>query len=428
MFQEFGPPKVAGKNAQPQVPEVASSRAGLAVKILLQQAEKEKITLEKLSEEEIRQYLSAKRFPPKVTADDVVAELKKLRFMVPPPPVKKASLPPSPPIKIENFQKLSGVTTIEDEELSKQFEANKKFFEQFDGEVFANAEEQDAVYKKALSLGKESSVEKPEYYYEFAHLVNGGRAGVEKDLADLAFRESQFIERNKGQEKGKTATIVERALAYMVTERGWYGDKVSASPTSRFDDVFRRVDDVLEIRSDEIGSKFLALGIDVTYQGIDSDKYESKNYTLLQSIQDGHKTNIKYQKNQKGEPMQEFPIPKTVLALDMDSVRKLVEMIKNIDNESKVEEFQNDPLKYDVLKQIVVVCEKLLPFAEECGNDISIQYNGFLSSVERLKKKNPEIKQALNTPENEKISKRMDAIIKNFKKISGGKQVFAQAA
>jgi len=412
--------------------EVLSSKAGLIVKKFEQWIERKGIDINSFdTDESIKKALSENRLlMPSVTDEDIkeaLSELKKSKII---PFVEKNIKPILEEIihlETEHI-KLAGVKIVEDKEVLKQLEENKFFIELEGKNIFKNDRELDDVLNKAQSLGKENSmkiIETIEYYNEFADkgLIKGGREEVKKDFQSKEERKELFkkqteslgAEKTNNLEKNKKiATIVERAVAYGVSDLGWYGDNISIKTTSEFDDVKRGTDEIFEIEKDGDESSFMGLGIDVTYRGLLSEKYKEKFSTLLKSIKNGNKTKIKYFKNHKGDMMKEFAVPKIVLFLNIDDVKDLVHMVKNIDDPKIKEEFKNSPQKFKVMNQMMIQCEILADFAEKHHNYIFRKYIDIVSSIKELAWKNLEIKQMLDSRHDDDVSLHMKYLIKEF--------------
>jgi len=147
-----------------------------------------------------------------------------------------------------------------------------------------------------------------------------------------------------------------------------------------------------------------------------SEQYKTKLFGLLKNIQENKKTRIKYFKNHKNEMMREFSAPKIILFFDMNDVKEMLHLIKNIDNPKVVEAFKNSPQKFAVMNQMIIQCEALAQFAEESKNDIFRKYTEIVSSIKELAWKNPDIKHILDARHEDDVSKHMKYLIEEFKK------------
>lgn len=366
-----------------------------------------------------------KTFIPGTDIEGVVAELKKSGFIV---PEQKKKLEPESEIFLETkYKKIEGgLKVVEDENLKKQIEENK-FFESLKEGVFKNEAELEQTYEKSLTLGKNKfeQEETDEYYNQFVKLVKGGEVEIQEDLKSLRELKELFEKNTLQLDKGKAhkieqakkvATIVERAIVHSVSNPDiqWYGEDVSIESVSQFDDVKRGVDDVFQVRKEEVDS-FLGLGIDVTYRGLLSEQYRQKLFTLLKSIKDGYTTKIKYFKNHQGECMREFSVPKIILFFDTNDVKELVHMVKNVDNPEIIKTYKHSSMKFKMLNQILIQCELFAEFAEQCQNPIFRKYQEIVATIKQLSWKNPEIKKILDARHEDEVSKHMRYLINEFK-------------
>lgn len=358
-----------------------------------------------------------------VTTEQVINELKSMGFLVEvvPEKVKQEKV-------YEEISLKKSATTefkiVDDPEVLRRLEENK-LFESLEKEIFRNDKELDLVYEKSLQIGKENNVETIEDYYKFADagLIRGGRTEVKRDFEELQKIMDIFKKNNEGLDKKKAnnnekakklATISERAIVFGVSNLNWCGDNVTISPTSNFDDVKRGVDEIMQIESID-GVEFLGLGIDVTYRGLLSESYRNKLTKQLQSIYDGYSCDIKYFKNQYGEMMSEFSVPKIPLYIDFEKVKDLVRMINNIDNPEVLEQFKESPQRFSIINQIITICDLLGDFAESCHNDISVQYHKVSAIMKEMVNNNPEIKNVLDGKENNEITHHIKYLIQEWK-------------
>lgn len=405
---------------------ILKSKEEMAIKKLLTTFENKGVDLNTLDNIE-ETVLSFKRLcPPGTDIGKVILQLKELKKTQTPPPEKIQKVEPEKEHYDTEIPQLEGVKTVIDPELQKIAEENK-FFEELKI-IFRSDEELEIVLNRALALVKENSIEDESHYYAFAeaNLIEGGREEVDRDLKSLIDRKEFFKkreelldpkERHRIEKAKKIATIVEAGIAYCVTKLGWYGDNVSIEKVAEFNDVKRGIDDILQIKREK-GDVFLGLGIDVTYRGLLSKEYKEKLYTLLQSIQDGHKTKIKYFKDHNGKMMKEFLVAKIILFFDTKDVKSIVKIIKDIDNPNNNEEIKKSYLKNDVLSQIIIQCEMLSKFAKESENNISYKYDEVVSGIKRLGEKNEEVQKMLDERHEDDVSKHMNYLLEEFKQIN----------
>jgi len=276
----------------------------------------------------------------------------------------------------------------------------------------------DTIYNQVMQLEKAKILETDDYYYEFTKL-GYTKDEIEKNIIEIKTREKQFAEKGSVDKKKskKIAAMTEIALEYGVSELKWYGENIEIEQTSRFDDIKRGVDGVLKIRKEKTESDFIGLGIDATFRGLYSEQYKEKIFALLRSIANGYKTKIKYFKERNGELKKEFAVPKIVLSFDTTDVKNLVYMLSHVDD-SKIQNIYKDHnIKFEMMNQIMVQCEKLAGFAKKHSNSIGEGYANTLQSIEDLKNNNDTISRSVMSRHGSKISQHFDVLISEFEEI-----------
>jgi len=379
------------------------------------------------NKEVLKKYIESlgNRLGPGINAEEVIAELERAGAVteVSAEKVKKEK---SVEFIKTNYVQLEKPKIVElDEAELKLLEANLLSEELKKENIFKNTDELASVYNRALEI-QQGRIESFEYYNDFfeAGLIKGGATEVATDLQSLADRKKDFElkeditpdQKEKLENAKMIATIAESALAYGVTEHEWYGEDVSVVTASEFDDVKRGVDNVLEIKKDD-ESNFMALALDVTFRGLYSEQFKHKLFTLLRSIQNGHKTKIKYLKNHKHEPMKEFAVPKMVLYFNVNDVKDMVEILKEKDASTR-EGYQ----KVNVLSQIIHSCTLLAEFAEKSQNNIFRRYVAVKNSLKELAWENPDIQKIIDDAHMESdVSKHLKELIAEFEMIEASK-------
>lgn len=410
-----------GEMEKPIEVKLKSSREEISADLIVKQAERKGVASAFSTEADALRFIEENKrvLKPGVAPEDVVAELKKMGIILPPPlPIKKVKTFLTP--KEEFLSSHQKPTRIEDPEVLKRLEDNNFFKELERNEVFTNDSELDAVFEKSLKIGNEHSVEEIEnedYYLEFGRegLVPGGVEEVRQDLKELAELEAMFKEKNLLIEKKnkKVATIVEQSVVYGISKLHWFGQGVSVERASRWDDVKRKIDAVIQIKKAEDASSFLALGVDVTYSGISSERYRAKLNGLLASIRHGEASRMKYFRDSDGTPMREFAVPKIILFFDLSDVKELVYMIKKSDDPAKQKEFENSKQKVTLFRQIMTQCRLLATYARRHKQPaIAETYEEVVSSITRLADTNPEIQELLIMQGEDEVTIQMQSLIR----------------
>lgn len=306
---------------------------------------------------------------------------------------------PEPEPEFIPIQTGIGLVEIENDSLAQNLESAKKIQEikevrKKEQAVLGSDEGLDELYEQVVTLQEGRDVETSDYYDEFL-AVGYTSEEIAADVADLHKIEEDFARRDSGSGKKskKIATLTEVALERGVSGAGWYGDRVKIQPTSKFDDIKRGIDGVLEITEEGNDSKFLGLGIDVTFGGESS--YQIKRQKLLDGIQRGHVAKIKYFKDHKGVPQKEFIVPKIILSFSLGDVRNLISCLGGMGTEEGKKKFRDNPIKTQILRQIIDQCENLSEYARKYDNPIYKQYDAISGTIRGLSEDYPEIREAL---------------------------------
>jgi hypothetical protein len=313
---------------------------------------------------------------------------------------------------------LSKPRVVSDKRLGENFHSYQKTekIRKEKEEIISGSNDITDLYNEALKLEKVGGLESEEYYYEFTKRGFYSQAEVKKDFTDLKEREDEFRERERPErEKAKKiATMTEIALQYAVSGLKWYGKNVKIQPTSKFDDIKRGVDGILEILKKNEESNFMGLGIDVTFRGLYSEQFKEKFFSLLRTIESGHKTKVKYFKRHDGKFMKEFAVPKVILSLDLSDVKNLVYYLKNIKDQKIEDEFRNSDMRFEVMNQIIRQCSILSNFAKRHENNIYEEYTEAWLSIKALAQENPEIKTMIEVVHNDPMSRHLSNLMKEF--------------
>jgi hypothetical protein len=364
------------------------------------------------------------RLIPGVVVDEVISELRAAGVITPIVVEKIKKEKPVEFLETEyvSLEKLKPIEISDNEQ--NLLEANLFIEAMQKANVFTSDEELEFLYKQSIE-SDEGSFEDEQYYLDFveAGLIKGGKEEVDKDRADLARLKKIFtekaLENPKNTEKieraKKIATITEYGLAEGVTKHHWYGENVTITKASEFDDVRHGVDDLLEIRKEDEESSFMALGIDITYRGLESVEFKQKFFKLLQSIRDGYKTKVKYGRNHNGELLREFAVPKMVLSFNADDVKEIADLVKHSNDPTYAERFKNSSQKFVVIRQIVSSCRIFEAFAEESQNSIFRKYIAVINSFKEISWENPQIQEILTMDHTDDVTKKLEALVVEFK-------------
>jgi hypothetical protein len=367
------------------------------------------------------------------TINLIIDLLKKQDIIKPSPKPEKIVEKKEEEIYKTDFEKnveVMGVTQSEiTEEQLRVIEANLLYEEIHSRKIFKDSEELDKIYERTSNLTKSKEPETIEYYNEFVRqgLVEpegqySAEEVVERDFNSIKEKNSIFAKDaprdpalyKKYVEAKKIATVVERCLSYCCTDGGWYGEKLRIVLASLFDDIRRGVDEVLLIEKDNDSHDVLGLGVDATFRGIKSELFKKKFFTLLQSIRNGYKTKIKYFKDHNGKMSKEFSVPKIILYFDINDVKELFDIIKDIDNNEE-DKIKNSYLKSKIINQVINSCTMLADFSKESQNNIFRDYQNINNSIIELSWENKELRDFIDTDQYDENSKKLQKLVEEFK-------------
>ncbi len=375
------------------------------------------------TKEEIKKYLPKMQMKiMRINEEEVVNEIIKQGIVSLPVVITEKIKEVKKPEEIKTeYVKLEGIKEMDqnDPTIAKQIEQELLVAEIRN--LFHSKEDFDIVYEKSKDLTHAPSMEDDNYYYEFFKQNIVTENEVAKDLNELKEIKSNIQKENSSLDEKramenetafKIAEITERAITLAADD--WYDGDIEIDTTSEWADIKKGIDDILRLKSSDT-NEFLGLGVDVTYNGLYSERYKNKFQKMLGGIANGQKNNVKYFKNHQGQMMKEFIVPKVILFFDSKDVKTLVHYIKHFEEESVRSEFKQNPLKYKILNQIISQCELLQDFADTYGNDISNEYGYFMSLMRKWLAKNKDIIMKMEKHKDPQMNLHLKFLIENFK-------------
>ncbi|MFT7328360.1 MAG: hypothetical protein ACI870_000552 [Crocinitomicaceae bacterium] len=376
-----------------------------------------KETLQKLEE-----FIKTTRYKRKF--ENIIKGIQSSELLQEPPKeekIKEVTVPEHIPVRTE--ESTLTISKAEKTNLAKEkIEANVNFSELREANIAGNRKRVEAVYEEVASHETESL----EYYLQFAKITKGGIEQVNSDFNNLVERK-EFLEikkddlnekdKNRIEHAKKMATITEKGIDYAISNLDWYGSKVNMKQTSEFSDVKRSVDNLLEITKEDAGKDFVGIATDVTFRRIEEKEFDGKFFKLLENIKDGYKTKVKYEKDSEGNLMQEFAVPKVLLHFEYSDIGMFMDILEKsktetIENLKK--EYEQSPQKIKYLQQIIHQCKILSEFAKRHKNNIFRRYDAIINSITELSWENEDIKIALETSSENKVSQKLTELIVTF--------------
>ncbi len=348
-----------------------------------------------------------KRLVPGMDAAGVVVELKKAGVITPVVKEKREKEPVVPEMWRSDAE--AGVTVVGKIDLV-EIEPDTEEEES----IFTNKMIDDLHEQALRILGNENIDEsyKKRFIEDFITLYDYDE--IETDLREVAEKE-EWIKGNDTPERArlkKLATILEAILVEGIAKYNWLGKKIKIIAPSKYDELCHGVDAIVELARDEEANEFLALGIDVSYRSVQGDLFEQKIEHLLGDIDNQELTQIKYLKDNTGDPMEGLYVPKIVVSVDGKTTEKLVSLWENKKTPDGKVAFENHKIAIDIIGQIAEQCKLFSAYAQRIGaNHIADAYDEAFKLLLKISEEVPEAREALTHFKQSKFVNKINEII-----------------
>ncbi len=190
---------------------------------------------------------------------------------------------------------------------------------------------------------------------------------IKNDEIELAKLEKIF-ESTETPETKKTKLIADLFEGIIISESEqseWLGGNAIVHSASRYDDVKHRVDAICEFTQDDNeNSKFLALGIDVTFSSSNSTSVDKKFVQIMQEIKRNTLAEVKYFSDNSGKH-RELKLPRVIAGASADTVKELVELWDKGDKKA----LSKHPYQCALLISLRQQCAYFYKYATKCGNN-----------------------------------------------------------
>lgn len=374
--------------------------------------------------------------------EDIINEVKKVGLLQPEPKPEKIKEEIVPEhIDVRTEETTVQLKEVENTNLSKEkIEENIENKKGNEINLLSDKPRMKRLYEKIETHETESW----EYYQEFVDAGLVTLEEAEKDYTTLQKFEGLFQKKfeslsKKDQEKelhaNRIATIVERGAEHAFSELEWYGaTRMRKAPN--YMDKLCSVDSLLEIQKEGADSDYLAIATDVTFNRLDGKFFKAKAFKLFKSLRveknpfykgnkPNHKENnpyCKYAKNEKGELMEGFIIPRTLLHFKYEDARMLAELEEKItspdvDIASLRKELVSCPQKTNFLQQIFYGCKILSGLAQEEENSIFRRYAAIENSIKELSWKHSDIKKIIEDYQENEAGRRMEELAIEYREV-----------
>jgi hypothetical protein len=256
---------------------------------------------------------------------------------------------------------------------------------------------------------------------DFIHIYNIDT--IEADIRSMVEKEAYFKQADSPERARlkKIATILEAILVEGIAKYDWLGKKIKILPPSKFDELCRGVDAIVELAQDDEVNEFLALGIDVSYRAVEGDLFEEKIERLLKDIDEQHLTQLKYFKDNQGNAMEGMYVPKVVVSVDGKTAENLVSLWERRKTDEGKTEFKNATIAVDIIGQIAEQCKLFAAYARTKGvEEIATKYDEAFELLLKISEEVPQAREAISRFTKSKFVDKIEEIIKN-RKSPGGK-------
>ncbi|HEY9584703.1 MAG TPA: hypothetical protein VJI33_03980 [Candidatus Paceibacterota bacterium] len=210
---------------------------------------------------------------------------------------------------------------------------------------------------------------------DFAGSADADR--LRADEAYVAKREAEFAKVDSPEEvEGlKWSRVLEALIHEQGEQSNWFGPDAVTIKTSRYDDIARGVDEVVQFRKEDAGLYFLGLAIDATY----SHDAVKKLKTIREEIEKGTLASLRYFISEDADIKGEFNnIPRVIVGVDKKTVGEVAELWLG----GKSKELAAHPIQFQILEQILEQCETFAKYAAKIGqNDVARKYESTASII-----------------------------------------------
>lgn len=190
---------------------------------------------------------------------------------------------------------------------------------------------------------------------------------IEKDKEELARLENIF-ESTETPEIKKTKLIADLFEGIIISESEkseWLGENAIIHAASKFDDYKHKVDAICEFTQDNNeSSRFLALGIDVTFGSSNSGSVDKKFATIMQEIKRNSLAEVKYFSDNSGKH-RELKLPRVIAGASAGTVKELLELWDKGDKKA----LAKHPYQCALLISLRQQCAYFYKYAKRCGSE-----------------------------------------------------------
>ena len=303
-------------------------------------------------------------------------------------------------------------------EQEKEQQAQKETQEIKEFEEIFNEPSLEKLHTQALKFLGNAELNEKEFIDTFVTLYSIDE--IEGDIKSIKEKEEEIKQKDTPEKARmkKIATVFEATMTAGITNYDWLGKKIKIHAPSKFDELKRGVDAIIEFDKDEAGNDYLALGIDITFRNLSSSLFEEKVNGILKDIDNDHLTQVKYFQKSDETEVEGLHVPKVVLSASFDTVKELAFLWSKLKDPAYKEKFKKHKIKYDIVEQIVSQCELLSSYAAEKNHPaIAKAYRDIIDILLYMSETEvPELKMLFGDTSQNKVSNQVEQVIKKYRK------------
>ena len=202
------------------------------------------------------------------------------------------------------------------------------------------------AYERARKINDRESIDPRKFEHYDKSMILRDMELVQRREADFRMQSSRESEENK-----KVAMILEAVFHEQIGKSDWIGPNVSAIKSSRYDDIFNKVDSIARVKREGEGDTHLGLAIDVTFSSHITDKLDD----IKDDVRNGKLSDIKYFASPNTENPKEYTymgslkVPRVVIGIEKKAVLDL--MKQWMENDAKG--LAQNPVQHVIAGEIV---------------------------------------------------------------------------
>jgi|GEM_PF-2674816 len=217
-------------------------------------------------------------------------------------------------------------------------------------DAFADKELKERLLRKVEVYNKKRF--KPEAFSDCFSSEDIRRDTEEVSQLQTIFKQNLNKEREKYPDDPTSGQIenIGAITEFIVAKHisTWFANLIKAHPTAEFDDYKNNIDLVLEYIDSPENSKYIGLGLDVTFSTNKEIINKKLDRIWNYDLREGKPASVKYFESSDKKVHGSIEVPRVVVALDPRMVKELM----RLEDKNKIEELDNHPVQIVILYQL----------------------------------------------------------------------------